>query len=99
MKKILVVVAAMVVAVFVASSVYAEDVKGTVKVDGAKVQIVKDDGKTTLEVAGAKIEDVKKLDKKAVEVKGDVKDGKITVTEVKEAKAAAAAPAAAPAKK
>ncbi len=93
----MVVLAAMVVAVFVASNVYAADaaVKGKIKVDGAKVMLVKADGKSA-ELTGAAVEAAKKLDGKDVEVTGAEKDGKIDASAVKEAAAAAAA---APAKK
>lgn len=96
MKKIMVVLAAMVVAVFVASSVYAADaaIKGKVKVDGAKVMLVKADGKS-VELTGKEVEAAKKLDGKDVEVTGDEKDGKV---EAKAIKAAAAADVKAPAK-
>ena len=88
MKKYLVVLATMFVAIFVASSIFAGEhakdgacIKGKVKVDGEKVMLVKADG-ASVEITGAKVEDAKKLDGKEVMVAGEEKDGKVEAQKV-----------------
>ena len=84
MKKFIVVLVAMIVAVCVVSQAQAGEkcaadkvamVKGKVKVEGEKVMLVKEDGKS-VEITGEKAQEAKALDGKEVKVVGDEKDGK-----------------------
>ena len=89
MRKIFVVLSAMVVAVFVASSAVAGEhegkggphAKGTVKVDGEKVLLVKADG-SSVEITGDQAASAKELNGKDVMVVGEEKDGKIAAKKV-----------------